>query len=299
MTRYLPALLFLAALLPGTSEAATPGGPAEVRTIFERSCAECHDVARRSKPKGGFGFVLDLARLARDPDYVIPGDPDKSGLYLVLVDSDPDVVMPPPGSTVPKLSQQEREAVRKWIASLAAPGPAARPSVAPEIPPPSPASSAVQATRPPKPAVPRPMPSMRTAFARTHPMIVHFPIALLILAAAVEWLGWLLGRTNDWQAAVRWCVGVSALAALFAVATGWQLVGVEGLKPQAVFDHRWLGVSTAAFSLLSWALLEAAHRTGNSTLIWAARIVIGIAAALVCLTGHTGGELVYGEGYPF
>jgi uncharacterized membrane protein len=130
-------------------------------------------------------------------------------------------------------------------------------------------------------------------------MIVHFPIALLILAAAVEWLGWLLGRTNDWQAAVRWCVGVSALAALFAVATGWQLVGVEGLKPQAVFDHRWLGVSTAAFSLLSWALLEAAHRTGNSTLIWAARIVIGIAAALVCLTGHTGGELVYGEGYPF
>jgi len=37
----------------------------------------------------------------------------------------------------------------------------------------------------------------------------------------------------------------------------------------------------------------------DSALRTAARIVIALGAVAVSLAGHTGGELVYGEGYPF
>jgi hypothetical protein len=47
--------------------------------VFSARCAACHgpDLA---KPKGRFGYVLDLARVAGNPEMIVPGAPGESEL---------------------------------------------------------------------------------------------------------------------------------------------------------------------------------------------------------------------------
>ena len=64
----------------------------EARGVFKAKCAGCHG-PDLPKPKAQFGYVLDLRRLAADPEKVIPGRPAESELWA-LVEHDE---MPPPG----------------------------------------------------------------------------------------------------------------------------------------------------------------------------------------------------------
>jgi mono/diheme cytochrome c family protein len=85
--------------------------PAEVLGVFRAKCSGCHgpDLA---KPRGRFGYVLDLARLAGDREKIVPGRPAESELWE-LVDRDE---MPPPDSPQGSLTPKQKEIVRDWIA---------------------------------------------------------------------------------------------------------------------------------------------------------------------------------------
>ncbi len=56
--------------------------------VLEKHCSRCHQDGALKEglagAKSGFGHVLDLRRLAEDPDYVRPGDPGASKLYNVI-----------------------------------------------------------------------------------------------------------------------------------------------------------------------------------------------------------------------
>jgi mono/diheme cytochrome c family protein len=84
----------------------------EARGVFKAKCAGCHgpDLPR---PKGRFGYVLDLRRVAANPEIVIPGRPAESELWA-LVEHDE---MPPPDSPHGPLSPAQKEAIRAWIAA--------------------------------------------------------------------------------------------------------------------------------------------------------------------------------------
>ncbi|MFW6217481.1 MAG: c-type cytochrome domain-containing protein, partial [Verrucomicrobiota bacterium] len=85
-----------------------------VLSIFERSCADCHDSAR-ARPKGGFGNIMDLAAIRKDPALLVPGEPMESELYLLITDPDPEFMMPPPDSDHPELTRVESRLVEQWI----------------------------------------------------------------------------------------------------------------------------------------------------------------------------------------
>lgn len=273
---------------------------AGVHRIFERSCAQCHDRETAKRVRGGFGFVLDLDRLAADPGYVTRGDPEASDLYLVLIDPDQDVLMPPPDSDAPPLKQEEIETVGAWIRSL---GKTEAPPVVETDPPDASAQSAetkpalAEVETSPNPA--RTMASPQVIFARGHILLVHFPIALLVLAAFIEWLGWGLKRSVAWWIAVRWMIAVAAICSVASGITGWTLAGVEGYRDATVFSHRWLGVAASVAAILAWGLLEMGHTFQRRRWLLPARLILAIAALLVSFAGHTGGELVHGEGFPF
>ncbi len=284
----LAALAALDARAPAQDAPDRDGLARETLRIFERSCAECHGPEVR-KPKGGFGHVLDLDRLTDEETYVVAGNPDGSDLFAVLIDTDPDIRMPPPDSDAPKLSPEEIEAVRQWILAGAGPPNA----------PPAPADA----------ATPTPVAAPATGggfgaavarvFARTHPMLVHFPIALLFAALAAEITGRLRRNPASLEGAVRWCLWLAVLAAPFVVATGWRLAGAEGYKDATVFNHRWLGVATAIAAAAALVFHEWGRRRATALARLVAALVLALACLLVALAGHTGGELVYGEGYPF
>jgi mono/diheme cytochrome c family protein len=84
----------------------------EARGVFKAKCAGCHG-ADLPKPKAQFGYVLDLRRLAADPEKVIPGRPAESELWA-LVEHDE---MPPPDSPRGPLTSSQKEAIRAWIAA--------------------------------------------------------------------------------------------------------------------------------------------------------------------------------------
>lgn len=272
--RFALALLALALCAAGGAPArAQPEADRLARAahgVLARHCAACHgpDVAR---PKGRFGHVLDLARLARERRYVRPKDPDGSPLYLDVVQGK----MPPPESGRPPVPPAERALLRAWI-EAGAPGPSAESGPAPGAGPPAP-----EAAGAPGPA---------RILGQFHPVVVHFPVALLLAAVLAEALA-LLSRRPAWSGTARYCLLLGSLGAVVASATGWAWADAEDL---AATTHRWLGLGTTAFALgttlLAWRARRLAHAGGR----WAWRLALLATAALVALTGYQGGRLTYG-----
>ena len=94
------------------SAAVVPDIAAEARNVFEAKCAGCHgpDLA---EPEGRFGYILDLRRIAGNPEMVIPFSPDESELWVLARNGE----MPPADSPQGPLTDAEKEIIRKWISA--------------------------------------------------------------------------------------------------------------------------------------------------------------------------------------
>ena len=84
----------------------------KARGVFTIKCAGCHG-ADLAKPKGRFGYVLDLKRIAANPEFVIPLSPDESEMW-VLIDRDE---MPPAESPQGPLTPEQKEIIKVWISA--------------------------------------------------------------------------------------------------------------------------------------------------------------------------------------
>jgi mono/diheme cytochrome c family protein len=87
-------------------------------SVFEVKCVACHG-PKVAKPRGRFGYVTDLARVAANREMIVPGAPDESELWHVIKHNE----MPPADSPTGVLSPEQKEAIRSWIAG-GAPAPA-------------------------------------------------------------------------------------------------------------------------------------------------------------------------------
>jgi mono/diheme cytochrome c family protein len=92
---------------------------AQVRQILFEQCYTCH----RYDNAGGGIKILNHDLLVTKRKVVIPGRPDESELYRLLV-GHAEPVMPPRGQ--PRLRSQELDVVRRWIAEGAPPFPRSR-----------------------------------------------------------------------------------------------------------------------------------------------------------------------------
>lgn len=130
-----------------------------------------------------------------------------------------------------------------------------------------------------------------------HPMVVHFPIALLVTGLAFELVGF-LRKEERWRQFAGYLLLLGWLGLLLAVGTGF-ITGEagetgEGGENVLVESHqRWGYAAVAAFGLL---LLLRRAPAGALTPARAAGLLLVGAVALGTLvgTGHTGGTIVYG-----
>jgi len=130
---------------------------------------------------------------------------------------------------------------------------------------------------------------------RFHVVVIHFPIALLLMAALLEVAGLL--RTS-WRSdrTVRILIGFGAVAAVVAMALGLiHGMGADypGFLGTVFWWHRALGIATAAAAVLTWLLVERRYRVPHAGRGVASGAVL-LTAALVAATGHFGGSLVFG-----
>ncbi|HEY0966573.1 MAG TPA: c-type cytochrome domain-containing protein [Opitutaceae bacterium] len=243
----------------------------EVREIFRTSCIECHG-ADLASPDGEFGYVLDLPRIAANPDMVVPGDPAKSEIYLLVLHDE----MPGEDSDHGPLSLVQKETIRRWIELGAlAPDPVAAVAGAPADTP-----AAAAPTREPPSAVAR---TLRW-LGEFHGPAVHFPVALLVVAALAQGLGSI--------GAMVFCLRVAAVTAPLAAALGWanaEFASFTAKSATLLAWHRWLGVAVAVLAILASAL---ARKPGP-----ALRPVLILGAILVLVAGALGGGLSHGFGH--
>lgn len=232
-----------------------------IRPVLVQHCHECHAGPRRY---GGLKVDSLEALLAGGHDEgpaVIPGDTVNSSLLRSLrYEGDSDLNMPPKG----QLPAEVIRDVEHWVA-IGAPWPTDAPALAGTPPPPLPPLA-----------------------GRLHPVLVHVPIACLLLAVLAELL--VLWRGAAWQPATALLTGAGTVGAALAVASGLMLEG--GQSPQLLARHELLGWLAFSGAATASGLLIAMRWVPMRR--WPLLAVLILTAAAVALAGHAGGAMVWG-----
>jgi uncharacterized membrane protein len=147
-----------------------------------------------------------------------------------------------------------------------------------------------------------------------HPVLVHFPIALLCLAFVFDAIG-LVRHSGSFRSAGLYCLVTGAIGAALAVLSGWitpearEGEGREGLagglhphlpsisrffSGRLVQVHEHWGYVLLAMVVL-WLAARAGAELNKSRRPGLAMVAGAVALAVLFITGYYGGELVYRE----
>jgi uncharacterized membrane protein/mono/diheme cytochrome c family protein len=301
MKRTLYLLGFLLAVAGGL-HAATPeadGGDAKAKEallvtsavfeFFEAKCNDCHG-AQLAKPKGKFGYTLDLKRVAANEEYVVSGNPEKSELFRLVNEDE----MPGKDSEHGVATASEKLALREWI-QIGAPAALPPALAARQTELLTPSKEGGHAPEHEKPKADRSFFQRLTAWLGSfHSASTHFPVALLLVAVFSEILGWWT-RKETWLTCTRFLVIFGAASALGTATLGWfnAYAGVSSVYK----IHKWLGTGVAVWGVLSAGCAVFFECREGSPERARLRGALFIGAALVALTGFLGGAIVYGLDY--
>jgi len=122
-----PRLVIACLAVAWTAVAATGASPAkplrlsfnrDIRPILSENCFACHgpDSANRQAGLRLDAFDPATAELDSGSRAVVPEKIDESELVARIVSDDPDAVMPPPHAKIGRLSPEQVETLKRWIA---------------------------------------------------------------------------------------------------------------------------------------------------------------------------------------
>ncbi len=253
---------------------------AAVFELFETKCNDCHG-AHLAKPKGRFGYTMDLKRVAANEEWVTPGDPSKSELFRLVNEDE----MPGKDSKQGNATGAEKLALRRWI-QLGAPSALPEPLAAKQK-----TLLSGAAPKADEPGGPTGLGRLLAWVGRFHAASTHFPIGLLVAAILSEALGWWT-RKDSWLTCTRFLVVLGAAGACNTAVLGWLNVHPGGAGLYQL--HKWLGTGVAVWSLLclgSALFFECREGTAARARL---RGALFIGAVLVSVVGFLGGAIVYG-----
>ncbi len=136
-------------------------------------------------------------------------------------------------------------------------------------------------------------------FGRLHPLVLHFPIALILLAATVEVVRLKWDRPVLAQF-VPLLLALAALGALVASTTGWVFAHEYFPAPSdrwMLTWHRWLGLATTGLAGLSAVAASRLAFVPNPRARWLRRTIIWLTALILMVTAHLGALMVWGGDY--
>ena len=131
---------------------------------------------------------------------------------------------------------------------------------------------------------------------RLHPMIVHFPIGILVVAIFLEILT-LGGKRTNLREGIYWMLLIGTLTAIFSVVFGLILHNVENQSGEWVEYHEWGGILTAVASGIALFFYQKFQRKSNPSDLKFYRIALSIAVIALTITGHLGAGLTHGKDY--
>src|SRR5579871_5248603 len=123
-----------------------------------------------------------------------------------------------------------------------------------------------------------------------HPVLVHLPIGILLLACLFLWQS----RKDKYahlQPAINIILLLGMISAILSCITGYILSQTGDYDEDAVNIHQWMGIGVAAISILIYYF-----RRKNSLHKWQLPLAL-LLVALIFITGHLGGSLTHGSDY--
>lgn len=131
------------------------------------------------------------------------------------------------------------------------------------------------------------LPSIFQFMGRLHPLILHFPIGLLVVALLFEVLN--QRGQKDFKTSANLTLWLGAFTATFAAIAGLLLSINGGYGGDGFLFHKWFGLAT---SLLAALLIELQQRLKKAILPLYSTMVL-----LLIITGHFGASLTHGEDF--
>ncbi|WP_025145138.1 c-type cytochrome domain-containing protein [Pedobacter jeongneungensis] len=127
-------------------------------------------------------------------------------------------------------------------------------------------------------------------FGRFHPVFVHLPIGILLLACICILLS-LKQKFANLKHAIPLMLLFGALSAIVSCVTGYLLANGGDYDVNLVSYHQWMGISVAVLSIILWIIYKKVK--SNGVLAAVATILV----ILISITGHLGGSLTHGSDY--
>ncbi len=134
---------------------------------------------------------------------------------------------------------------------------------------------------------------------RLHPLAVHFPIALIVMAGLSEAL-FMWRRNEAFASAARVMLPAAAAFAVISAILGFAAASGRSVPHElgvAFGVHRVLGVVTAGLAVLAAGLAEGARQLEGEWRVKLYRVVLLLAMIAAAIGAHSGATLVFGRGY--
>lgn len=123
---------------------------------------------------------------------------------------------------------------------------------------------------------------------RFHPVLVHLPIGILLIAAVFYMLS-LWEQYKALQEATTVALLLGMLSAVGSSISGYFLSISGDYEADMVSTHKWMGFAVATVAVVSYFL----HTRKHNAVKW----TIALLTILIFITGHTGGSLTHGADY--
>jgi uncharacterized membrane protein/mono/diheme cytochrome c family protein len=125
--------------------------------------------------------------------------------------------------------------------------------------------------------------------AHFHPVLVHLPIGILLLAILFHWLS-SKEKYTGLTLAIPIAYLIGAITAILSCISGYLLSGSGEYDETTLSLHQWMGILVAFVSLTGYLF---SRNNNELQLKWVSIALL----LLITITGHLGGTLTHGEGY--
>lgn len=131
---------------------------------------------------------------------------------------------------------------------------------------------------------------------RLHPIVVHFPVSLLLIATIME-VATFQRFQSQLRTGINWLVAIGSSGAVLAAVCGWLLAWTGEYGGDIFYAHQWAGTATAVLGSMAALLLWAGTRTKKKLVLKAYRAMLLLSSVGVFIAGHYGGSITHGQDY--
>ena len=131
-------------------------------------------------------------------------------------------------------------------------------------------------------------------FGHFHPVVVHLPIGMLMIAAILEFISRKKGL-ESLQPAIAPILWWGMIFAIISCIFGYLLSSSGEYNEDTLFWHQWMGISVALVALGAWYMKKNWQTDQGLKKIYMPFIYLLI--ILTTITGHLGGNMTHGEDY--